>query len=73
MAKQGKTVKTPKIALKPGATAKRGLMLKMVQAVTKAPLTREELAERFRKEPRSKVLMNVAWGLRHGVFIEKRA
>lgn len=65
------------IQLKAGVTAegRRGLMGKMVEAVSKAKkgLTRDELAQRFSKEPRVKVSKNVQWGLRHDVFKEARA
>jgi hypothetical protein len=51
MAKQAKAPAAPKITLRKGATAKRGMMLKMVEAVTKAPLTRDDLGSASARSP----------------------
>lgn len=75
--KAAKPVSPELIVLQKGVSTdgRRGLMGKMVDAVAKAKkgLTRDELAKRFGKEARVKVVKNVQWGIRHKVFAEKRA
>lgn len=55
--------------------AMRGLMAKMASklAGSKAGVSRDDLAKAFPKDGRVKVMKNVQWGVRHGVFASKAA
>lgn len=66
----GRSTPDGKIVLVKGATAKRGLMAKMVKLVgaARGGMQRSALAKACRGQPRSRVMKNVAWGIRHGVF-----
>lgn len=64
----GRSTPDAKIVLVKGATAQRGLMAKMVALLARKPFTRAELAKLCKGQPRTRVMKNVAWGIRHGVF-----
>lgn len=73
-ANDGRVVPDAKIVVTKAARTsdvlRRGLMGKMVALVAKSRsgLTREQLRKACKGQPRARVVKNVAWGIRHGVF-----